>query len=103
MQANEGAAEGDVPEERVAKRRRTSDRGEAAARAAQELPSSQIPKQPMSSWEPGMGLGSLAASGPQKDAITAVVAKAAVLAAAVSPSSILSTLIPTCTRCITRH
>ena len=79
--------EAEAEDKRLAKRRRISERGESAARAAQEEPPLLMPTQPISSWDSGVVPGSFEASGPPKDAVRALVAQAAALATAVSPSS----------------
>ncbi|BDA43155.1 Serine/threonine-protein kinase ATR at C-terminar half [Coccomyxa sp. Obi] len=76
-----------APEGRLTKRRRVSDRGHAAAGVAQGATPSQQPTQPVTSWEAEQAHGKLAASGPQKDSVTNLVAELAALAATVSPSS----------------
>lgn len=87
LQVTQEAGEADAQEERLNKRRRISDRGEAAARTKQDESPSLMPTQPMSSWEAGAVPGTLVAPGPPRDAVKALVAKAASLAAAISPSS----------------
>lgn len=76
-----------APEGRLTKRRRVSDRGGAAAGIAQDVNPSQQPTQPVTSWEAEQAHGEVAASGPQNDSMTALVAELASLAALVGPSS----------------
>ena len=94
-QVDQGPGVADAPAGRLAKRRRLSDKGSAAAGVAQDASLSQQPTQPVTSWEAEQALRVLAASGPQKDSVTTLVAELAALAASVSPSSIIPSAPPT--------